>query len=91
MIKTNDIKKLNEHYGADMSVVMCIEELSELIKALTKCLRYGETASTFEHLVEELADATICLALLQDVFAVKDEILDNEITLKMDRNMRRIS
>lgn len=50
-------------YGKEMQSIVCMEECSELIQAISKCLR-GKPDAT-DNLAEEMADVTICLHMLQ--------------------------
>ena len=47
--------------GEKHQIIIAIEELSELIKELTKYLRNGDNE---EHLTEEMADVELCISLL---------------------------
>ncbi len=64
-----------ERWGEEMQIIVAIEELSELQKALTKRLRAGggsvdcETARLLsENILEEMADVYIMLAQLEMMF-----------------------
>lgn len=54
-----------EHYGRESQMVVAIEELSELVKELTKNLR-GENNEG--HIAEEIADVHIMLDQLELMF-----------------------
>lgn len=54
-------------YGAPNQIVVAIEELSELQKELCKFLR-GE--SNRDHIAEEIADVSIMLAQLEEIFEI---------------------
>lgn len=48
-------------FGKDHQTVVAVEELAELIQALTKVVRYGLDADTKTELVGEVADVEIVL------------------------------
>lgn len=58
-------------WGAKMQATVAIEEMSEVIKEITKSLR-GELNR--EHLAEEIADATIMLEQLRQMFNINDSV-----------------
>lgn len=58
-------------WGAKMQATVAIEEMSEVIKEITKALR-GELNR--EHLAEEIADATIMLEQMRQMFNINDSV-----------------
>ena len=58
-------------WGAKMQATVAIEEMSEVIKEITKLMR-GELNR--EHLAEEIADATIMLEQLRNMFNINDSV-----------------
>ena len=58
-------------WGAKMQATVAIEEMSEVIKEVTKMLR-GELDR--EHMAEEIADATIMLEQLRQMFNINDSV-----------------
>ena len=58
-------------FGCKMQATVAIEEMSEVIKEITKALR-GELNR--EHLAEEIADATIMLEQLRQMFNINDSV-----------------
>lgn len=58
-------------YGQKMQAIVAIEEMSEVIKEITKLMR-GELNR--EHLAEEIADATIMLEQLRNMFNINDSV-----------------
>ena len=58
-----------DHFGEKSQIIVAIEEMSELTKALTKWER--EIGSTSE-IAEEIADVEIMLAQLKYIFQGKD-------------------
>ena len=60
-----------ERYGAEMQMVVAIEELSECTKELCKAMR-GK--GDINHLAEEVADATIMLEQMRLTFGINDAV-----------------
>lgn len=65
----------------------CLEEMAELSQAVSKVLRNKDGAR--ENLVEEIADVTIVLKMLQHLHEISDHELENEINKKMQKNIKR--
>lgn len=73
--------------GLSHEELICIEELSELQKEITKHLR-GKT-HVLQNLTEEMADVYICLKTLQSGLFISDREINEVITEKTDRYLRR--
>lgn len=58
-------------WGAKMQATVAIEEMSEVIKEITKMLR-GELDR--EHMAEEIADATIMLEQVCSMLNINDSV-----------------
>lgn len=58
-------------YGKTTQLIMAMEEMSELIQALSKDIR-GKT--DIENIAEEIADVEIMLAQLKIIFDCKDKV-----------------
>ena len=72
--------------GLSHEELICLEELSELQKELTKQLRNkGNT----RNLVEEMADVYICLKTIQSGMFISDREINEAIVEKTDRYLRR--
>lgn len=78
-------RKLIEKFGEEKQTIIAIEELSELQKALCKCLR-GQ--GNFDNVVEEIADVQIMLEQLEMIFDC-DLLVINEIDKKLQRTEER--
>lgn len=66
-------------FGANCQLVVALEEMSELQKEICKALR-GDIH--LAHLAEELADATIMLEQLRQIFGINEpvcEMMDSKI------------
>ena len=61
--------------GEKHQIIIAIEELSELIKELTKYLRNGDNE---EHLTEEMADVYIVLEQLLIMFNNQEKVTEYE-------------
>jgi len=81
------IKKAIEHYGENSQIIICIEEMSELIQALTKSLRGIPQA---DHLTEEIADVEITLEYVKRIYGITEENIELIKTAKLERLERRM-
>jgi len=64
-----------------------MEEFAELQQQISKQIRgYGDRLG----LLEEMADAYICLDFLQSIFDVKQEDLQKAIDVKLQRERERL-
>lgn len=77
-----------EKYGKETQSIVCMEECSELIQAVSKRLR-GKPDTT-DNLAEEMADVTICLYLLKGMYGITDEQLEEWIARKTARQYERM-
>lgn len=77
-----------EKYGKTMQSIVCMEECSELIQAVSKRLR-GKPGAT-DNLAEEMADVIICLYLLKEMYDITDEQLNEWIARKTARQSKRM-
>jgi len=75
-------------YGDQKQMVKCLEELAECQQAICKILIGGEN---FDHLAEEIADATITLEQVRLMFNINDRVCEymDEKVLRLDRNLRK--
>lgn len=62
--------------------ILCIEELGELIQAITKNLRGKNNTA---NVLEEMADVTIMLRYLKKMYGFTDEQLGKAVNVKLDR------
>ena len=60
-------------FGANMQLIVALEEMSELQKEICKALR-GDLNPM--HLAEEVADATIMLEQLRQIFGINEPVCD---------------
>lgn len=70
-------------FGTNMQLIVALEEMSELQKEITKALR-GDLHPM--HLAEEVADATIMLEQVRQIFNINEEVCD-----MMDKKIARLA
>lgn len=75
------------HHGIKLQSVVCMEELAELTKEVSKFIRGSGSKS---NLTEEMADVYICLDQLRKMYNVDPEQLQDEIYLKLCRTQERL-
>lgn len=85
------VKKIIHKHGTVAQSMIAMEECSELIQAISKCLRSKEMipTETREHLIEEMADVTICLEQLMTMYSITFQELDAWIERKELRLKKR--
>ena len=64
-------QRLRELNGDTAQLVVAVEELSELTKEITKCLR---NKGNIDHLAEEVADVEIMVEQIKLIFNVQDKV-----------------
>lgn len=77
-----------ERFGRDKQSIVCMEECAELIQAVSKRLRGRPDPE--HNLAEEMADVTICLKLLQIMYDITDDELDEWVERKTMRQKQRM-
>ena len=87
------LKSLVGKYG-NKQITICIEEMSELTKALCKYLRYCdcdlEKMIAIDDIYEEMADVYIMLTQMQMLLQIDNEFLDDMIDKKIQRTKERL-
>lgn len=73
-------------WGPEMQIIVAIEEMSDLTKALTKYIRADDAATIVTNIREEMADVGIMLNQLSLIFG---DTAEEEIR-KLNRLRRRI-
>ena len=76
-----------EYYGSNHQLGIAMEELAELIQAISKMMR-GEQNT--DHLIEEIADVEIMIHQLKIIFGIFDYEVDREMDFKIDRLSERM-
>ena len=84
------IRAIARHYGKEPQMGVAQEECAELIQAISKVRRKGETVETLNNLVEEIADVSIMCAQLEELFGVRASVA-LRTHQKLDRQLERIA
>lgn len=84
------IRAIARHYGKEPQMGVAQEECAELIQAISKVRRKGETMETLANLIEEIADVNIMCAQLEELFGVRASIAWR-MHQKLDRQLERIA
>ena len=84
------IRAIARHYGKEPQMGVTQEECAELIQAISKVRRKGETVETLDNLVEEIADVSIMCAQLEELFGVRASVAWH-MHQKLDRQLERIA
>lgn len=92
MIDDNRIKTIAEHYGFDRQCDKLIEEMSELLVAITHMKKKDENcADHYSNFIEELGDVMIIASQLQCLLPPPDRItLSESISFKLNREIERM-
>ena len=69
-------------YGTQQQDIVCIEELSELQKELTKSLRGKENR---QHLIEEIAHCYISIDMIKKTHNINIDEINKEIEKKISK------
>lgn len=82
------IERSIKEYGRITQSVICMEKCSKLIQAISKQIR---GMGSKESLIEEMADVTICLEMLKDIYDIDDTEIGQQIQHKQDRMEQRMN
>ena len=92
-MKKSQIKELIEKNGRQSELLVCTEELSELIQAISKCERnrLGDDYSKndLDNLYEEIADVQIVIKLLKQLFRLDPSRIQAWQRKKEQRTVKR--
>lgn len=91
MIKIPDQRPIIEAYGEQMQSVVAMEECSELIKAISKVIRYGDCGKQIIDLTEEIADVLICIEQLKVMYDISDDDIQKIVDEKCKRQLKRMN
>ena len=81
------IRKSLQKYSWKTKCTVAMEEFAELQQQISKQVRgYGDRIG----LLEEMADAYICLNFLESIFDIKPEDLQKAIDVKLEREIYRL-
>ena len=75
------ISEIQKYKGENFAVLCAVEEMSELIKALTKSINRGK--NNHDKIFEEVADVMIVLEHIKIIYDLRDQELFEYINKKM--------
>lgn len=76
--------------GVEKILLVCMEEPSELIKAITKAERYPGQTTKIDNIAEEIADVLICIEYLKMIYDIDQEEIESWINKKIKRLKERM-
>lgn len=89
------LEKSREVYGAKNQILVSIEELNELACILAKYPRYNDEnegiTDLYQRVLDEVADVTIILDHVRNIFRFNDYEIDDRIRAKIARLSRWLS
>lgn len=89
------LQKAIDAYGVESQIDVCIEEMSELTKALIKDKRNDSVSVeewknlVWKNIVEEIADVEIMLKQMKMIFNCKEDV-ESQIKFKINRLNERL-
>lgn len=90
-LKQNEIiEKVISSNGRAFQSMVAMEECSELVQAISKCIREPEGEDARKRLVEEMADVSICLEQLKIMYQITDIELNIWTAGKIERLENRL-
>lgn len=81
-------KKERETFSGFHNTIIVVEELSELTKELTKALR---NKGNITGILEELADVSIAVDYIKEIFDITDKELEYARSIKMTELQKKLS
>ena len=78
-----------EKWGKELQMVVCMEECAELIKEISKKIRYPDTKNNSQ-LLNEIVDVSICIDSLMSIFKIPSKDFSKTKELKLDRLKKRV-
>ena len=76
-------------YGSKAQMLKCCEELSELEAAILKHI--NKDMNNTDEVLDEMADVYIMLEQMKSIFPFGENVLDDRINYKLNRQMDRIN
>ena len=76
--------------GVVLETVIAMEELAELIQAISKVKRYGFGGKYQDNLIEEIADVSIVIREIMMIFGISDGDINEVIDSKIQRIKKRL-
>src|SRR5699024_8406574 len=87
-VRRKIIRKILRESQWETQCVIAMEEFAELQQQVSKQIRgYGDRVG----LLEEMADAYICLRFLESIFDIKQDEIHKAIDVKLERYAERLS
>ena len=77
------------NYGSQNQMIKCCEELSELEAAILHHVNKG--ANNTDEVLDEMADVYIMLEQMKNAFPFGENVLNERINYKLDRQLDRIN
>ena len=77
-------------HGVVLETVVAMEELAELIQAISKVKRYGFVGEYKDNLIEEIADVDIVITELMMMFDISEDEFYNVLDRKIQRLRKRL-
>ena len=81
-----DFVKEVEMFWGDSMPRMCVEELSELTKAICKCERYDKDDRSVEKVIDEMGDVLISVWALAHHYGISKQDIGKRVKEKMDKS-----
>ena len=86
--KKQILQKALKTWGTNAQILIAIEEMSELTKALLKNINRGK--DNRDHILEELSDVLITLEQIQMIYGFTQEEINGAICKKMEKINKRL-
>ncbi len=86
--KKQILQKALKTWGTNAQILIAIEEMSELTKALLKNINRGK--DNRDHILEELSDVLITLEQIQMIYGFTQEEINGAICKKMEKISKRL-
>lgn len=84
-----DQRRILDTYGVENQTMIWMEELAELSKAASKCVR-NNSIETVSDLSEEIGDVLICIQQMCKAYKIPARWIQEVIWEKFERQMKRI-
>lgn len=81
--------EIADHYGYPVQSFQLMEECAELIQAINKYKRYGNTEA-LKNYVEEIADVEIMLEQIKHLLDIKEDEIEGVKLYKLKRTLSNI-
>ena len=94
MINKDDIRTMINRHSTTFTIHHIYQELAELMIAVSKLEIALEDGGYSEGVhkdavIEEIADALIMIEIIKSLYGITDEMMNLEITNKMNENLKR--